>query len=207
MSVRAVYKLEKIHDDPLYLGFAFVDETSLLGSESIYDDFAPASSDWDWEAPRLSDVWRPRVVFGESNPDNDYPTIGLSVPAFSQRAVKGLGEMLVANGELLPLVSSIGTYFAFNVTTIVAALDHDQSEILWSVDAAWAMDIEHFAFIPESLAGATIFRPREVPNYFLVTDAFVARARASHLRGMSLRKVWPLDRGELWQRRKPDELR
>ena len=205
----AVYRLQKIADDKdrLYDGFAFVDESSLLGNRSIYNDFMPASREWDWEPPRLAKIWKPRAVHGERNPENDYPEIGLQVPAFSQRAVDRLGRLLSHNGELLALVCDLGEYFAYNVTRVAEAMDPEGSEVFWAADAAWAQDVDRYEFLPDRLRGLTIFRPREQPNVVLATNVFLEAVRAAKLKGMSFQKLWPLPSGQLWIRRRPVELR
>src|SRR5215210_5058479 len=57
-------------------------------------------------------------------PPNDFPQLG-SMPVFSQQAVEALGEILTANGEVLPLICGgrEGCYYAYNVTREIDALD------------------------------------------------------------------------------------
>ncbi len=49
---------------------------------------------------------------------------------FSRRAVDALGPMLSDNGELLPLVTEVGDYFAYVCLTKLDVLDQEKSRIL-----------------------------------------------------------------------------
>lgn len=203
---QAVFELFKVEERHGLGGFSLVDRSSILGNRDIYADFWPASSEWEWEAPRLARRWTPRKVAGDISPNNDYAELAAQIPCFSQRAVEAIGEVLHANGELLPLYHQLGPYWAFNCTTVVEALDHDKSTIEWADHVGYAMGVERYVFDAALLAGATIFRPREVPNRVLVTSEFLARAKAAKLCGLRFLKLWPLPEGLTNRRARSEEL-
>ena len=129
---------------------------------------------------------------------NDYPCVDLGIPAFSQRAVDALRDLLEPNGELLPLISDIGQYWAFNVTTVADVLDWKRSQIRWLIKPDAASSIERHEFFPSKLRILSIFRIPEIPHATYVTELFAARVREHGLEGFDFRKVWPLPPGVIW---------
>jgi hypothetical protein len=90
---------------------------------------------WFKDGKTIGKAWLPiRVVVNEASmlfPAGDFPNLpGLSPnpPIFSAHAVEILDDLLLSNGELLPLICDEGTYYAFNVTKIVDTLDGNKSE-------------------------------------------------------------------------------
>jgi hypothetical protein len=73
-------------------------------------------------------LWKPVKVIilrddnHQDRPPSDFPSWGGVRPVFSRRAVSALGELLTANGELLPLECESGDYMAYNVTCVRNAL-------------------------------------------------------------------------------------
>ncbi|MEM9369301.1 MAG: DUF1629 domain-containing protein [Planctomycetota bacterium] len=139
-------------------------------------------------------------VTGDVAAFNDYPCIG-PIPVLSQRAVQVLKDLLGPCGELLPLTSDIGDYFAFNILTKSEALDVENSEAEFapSTGKETAFSIDHFEFHRDQVGQHAIFRVREMPAYVLVTDAFKTRVDQAGLFGFQFSKLWPLPRGERWE--------
>jgi hypothetical protein len=134
--------------DPRFNGFIWPDAPSLLGLKEIFFDFEEENGDkLCWQPRRLKSVWKPLKVRGRVNGFNDYPCLELATPVFSRRAVDALGKMLSDNGELLPLVTEVGEYFAYVCLTKLDVLDQKKSRVLRpSEPDATAFDIEYFAF-------------------------------------------------------------
>lgn len=192
-----VFKLRPVLDNPLFEGFASGDTPSVLGRKRIRDDFYPAdSSTWDWTLERLKEKWKPVVVEGRTRSFNDFPCMGMMIPAFSRRAADALRDFLEPNGELLPLIHPAGEYYAYNCLKIVEIVDHAASKAMWShLDPRCALDIDYFAIHADRLAGLSIFRMRELPNICFVTTAFVQRVHEHCLNGFHFVKVWPFPEG------------
>ena len=131
--VKAIYKLEQILDNPKYEGFGMGEQPSLRGKRDRYEDLYPDfdSKIGEWVVPRLSAIWKPLHVLGRVRPYNDFPSMGHSYPVFSARAVDVLRDVLEGNGELLPLVTSVGDYSYFNCTTVADIIDRDRSELTY----------------------------------------------------------------------------
>lgn len=194
-----IFLLEPNVYDPRFRGFIFTGASSLLGLEGLVDDFEVENGEYlDWKPRSLQSVWTPVKVTSPTpvNAFNDYPCLELSTPVFSRRAVDALGEMLTQNGELLPLITDVGEYYAYVCLTKLDALDLKKSRVLRPKEPnTTAFDIEYFAFKKTKVPKEAIFRVREHPGIYLVTDAFKARAEQAGLNGMRFIKVWPLPVG------------
>jgi hypothetical protein len=201
----AVYLVESDREDPRGEGFVAVkDEPPLLGSRGWGDsedrtrDFYPRFPvSPDWTPPRLSDVWRPLRVKGRVRTWNDFPTLELTVPTFSKRAVEVLRDILEANGELLPLKHMLGTWFAFNCRTVADIVDYKRSTI--SMDRGVQKEIDHYTIYPRRLEELSVFRMRhDIGPQFYATQPFVERVRKAGLRNFDFVKIWPWPKGTIW---------
>jgi hypothetical protein len=202
-----LYLVESNRNDPRSEGFTVVDplEPSLLGrrgwndhaDDRIRDFFPPFPIQGDWTSPRLADLWRPLRVKGRVRAWNDFPTIDMVVPAFSQRAVDALGDILEANGELLPLEYEHGTWFAYNCRTVADIVDYTKSTV--SLDCGVQKEIDHYTIYVERLTGLTLFRMRhDVGPALYSTQSFVDRARQAGLRNFDFEKIWSWPKGTIW---------
>jgi hypothetical protein len=134
----------------------------------------------------------------------DYPVLagfpGYPItPIFSHRAAEALAELLEGNGELLPLTSNIGEYYAFNITCEVDALDEEHSEFkLYSElydDLGEDPDfllVTRFMLYLDRVADLSIFKlpKRNRKNIPLVTDRFVQRVQEANLQGFAFNQLW-----------------
>jgi len=192
--------MRRIVDKPYVEGLVFKEPVppSLVGREHIDEDLSPgygSSESRDWTPTFLSRLWAPPKVTGEPSFYFDFPCLRLIIPAFSRHACDVLRDMLEQNGELLPLDSHLGEYYAYNVTKIADVLDVQNSEIDFRCDPPTTGDIDYFAFQEERLEGLSIFRIPEDPVLTIVTDEFVKRARSYDLCGFHFEKSWPLSPG------------
>jgi hypothetical protein len=196
MPENALYNLDKVTDDPEFEGFAFVREESLRKKGGRFTwDFDPddiQTKGRAWTVTRLAPFWSPQPVVGRVQPHNDYPCVNLTIPAFSRRAVDALRDFLEPNGELLPLVSPVGEYYAYNITTVVDILDHERSDIIWfDENHDLALRIRGYECIAEKLAGLSIFRLVEMSSSTFVHQVFVDRVRQHGLQGFDFTRLWP----------------
>jgi len=186
--------------DPRFRGFIIgPGATSVLGHETAYEDLKVIDGmSLDWRTQPLAKHWKPMPVVGPVKSFNDYPCLELTKPVFSRRAVDALGDILTANGDLLPLETDVGEYFLYVVQTKIDALNVPGSDVRRNHAKQAAARIVYFDFIPSRLAGAAIFRIPEQPNYTLVTDRFKERVEQAGLNGFEFAKVWPLPAGADW---------
>src|SRR6185369_10250568 len=113
-------------------------------------------------------------------------------------AVGALSDFLEPNGELLPLDSELGSYYAYNILTVADVLDQAKSQIHWVVPGKLSTIVDRYEVIPERLDGLTIFLLPYLTDRPLVTDAFVNRVREAGMKGMVFVKVWPLPANVSW---------
>ena len=211
VKTMCVYRLEPLSISGMGDGFKLVDTTSLLGTPSIYHDFA----NYDPEQPGQRDRknatfvgrWIPREVTGKIPEHLDYTTIW-ALPVFSLRAVGALRDILEANGEILPLrmPAGMGPFYTCHVTTTADVLDASRSQIRYAPIGQLALGISWYEFRAERMADLTVFRLPERLHDIYVTETFVARAREHNLQGFDFRKVWPLPPGTDWEKLAQAEL-
>jgi hypothetical protein len=205
MPENVLYKLTNMSRDPEFEGFGFVRGDSIRGKGRLTWDFGPddvQTKGRAWTVTRMASFWTPQLVAGRVDPREDYPCVNLTIPAFSRRAVDALRDFLELNGELLPLVSSVGEYYAYNITTVADILDHEKSDIEWFREdqgvpkkQVIALHIRRYECIPERLAGLSIFRLVEEPHLTLVHQVFVDRVRQHRLNGFDFIRLYPLPDG------------
>lgn len=175
----AIYRLDP--DNDRFHNFALADESDA----AIYHRF---------NGTPLGDEWKSLEIMAVDTDDElaqlgDHALLG-TIPVFSERAIASLADTLKANGEALPLVYSRQPYFAFNVTSVVDALDEGLSK-LQRFSSGRVMSIDEFVFRPESVRGRSIFKIPQLPRAFVfVTDDFVDRVRAAGLQGFDFHEVW-----------------
>ncbi len=192
----SLFKLDPVVDNPKFEGFGFKREKSLRGKASLIQDFMPddrKTKGRAWTITPLAPHWVPQPVAGRVRPFNDYPCVDLLIPAFSRRAVDALRDFLEPNGELLPLVSSVGEYYAYNITTVVDILDQDKSEFEWYDDEqphGFPDEVVRYECIPEKMEGLSIFRIVEHAATAFVTQTFVDRVEQLGLQGFHFVKLW-----------------
>jgi hypothetical protein len=185
-----IYVLEPVCDNPLFEGLALLKRSELLDTEP---------EDWSknyrtWQPKLLKKTWpTPRVV-GNVRRFNDYPCINMSKPAFSQRAVDLLRDMLEPNGELLPVKHRIGTYYFYNCTRMTNCVNLSKSDTEW-FDGNVICSTNGLVFIDKLFKGLTIFKERTVLSEIFCSQIFVDRVEAAGLQGFNFTPIWPLPRG------------
>ncbi len=195
-SKQGVYRLETYRFDRRYRRF-------MRSNPETFPEFYPRKhDDTKWVAPRLAATWTPQKLIVDEWPENDYHGEGAPAyltPVFSPRAVEGLREFLEPNGELLPVLTHLGTYYAYNVTRVVDVLDLQKSDVSWSAGkTSRAHEVNRFEF-KESVKDLTIFKIPQMPVAIYITEPFVLRVRELGLNGMWITKCWPMAKAEDWQ--------
>ncbi len=205
IRVSEIFELTIVTDDPRFEGFALAQSKSVLGRDSLDDDLTPgfveAEKNTNWRQVKLGAKWKPPKVEGRVAEFNDFPGIDMVLPAFSQRAVDALKDLLEPNGEILPLRSNTKTKFYFyNILNIANVLNKSRSVCeFWCRPPTTAVDIEHFEFHKNKVQELSIFRIPQLPVYTFVTNVFVDRVNACGLTGFDFTKVWPLPKSVDWR--------
>ncbi|WP_149497469.1 imm11 family protein [Roseiconus lacunae] len=197
-----LFSLKFEYDDPRFSQFSFPEDApSYFGNPHLSKDFdSDNAGKLDWNPHKLADVWEPQKVIGDVAGFCDYPTVD-NKPAFSARAVAVLRDLLEPCGELLPLLTPIGEYFAFNIQVVSDALDRERSNASLGDPGSskeTAFGIKHFIFNESLLGDHAIFRVREYPPMVVVSDQFKTRAEDAGLNGLHFAKIWPYAADESW---------
>jgi len=177
-------------DNPLYEGLA-----SVPGEENLYE---PWPKDWlqnyrTWDPKLLKPTWpKPRVI-GNVRRFNDYPCVN-GHPAFSQRAVDLIRDLLEPNGELLPVRHQLGVYYFFNCRRMSNCVDLEKSEVS-RIDGGVIASTRKLVFLDNMLDGLTIFKIRTRLVEVFCSQIFVDRVEEAGLQGFKFVPIWPLPEG------------
>ena len=167
-----------------------------------YEVFGLFNKD-DWDVLEMldngepvADKWHPIRVRprppspAELRMPGDFPYLGSIIPMFSGRAVEALRDVLEPNGELLALDCLEGVYCAYNLLTIIDALDQNRSDLKRFPSSGRIMLMNRYEFNPELLDDAVIFALPDMRGRRFVTDEFVQRVRSAGLLGFEFHRVW-----------------
>lgn len=144
------------------------------------NDWIPLAAEWIDDA------------LNEGKPESDFPTLG-STPVFSRRAVDALSDMLIENGELLPLALANGNYFVYNTTRVIDALDEERSELV-RLSTGRVMRVVKYVF-HQTVGFTPVFRIPQLRTKVFVTDRFMERVTTAGLTGFALKPVWETAHG------------
>ena len=149
-----------------------------------------------FKGERIRSGWLPLKVEILYEPEDEYLlpagdfTMISAMPIFSQKAVEVLDDVLLTNGELLPLSYAEGVYYAFNITTIVDVLDLPASEVVYFPDSERVMTVRKYRFRSDQLVNLQIFKLPQLPiSPSFVTEDFVKIVEQSGLTGFRFKKL------------------
>lgn len=153
---------------------------------------------WGFNGTPKAAAWIPAEVtlfresdFFEGTKPSDFPYLTPGVPVFTPRSLTAVKDLLEPHGEILPLRSEDGVFFAYNITRIVDCLDVANSQVSFFRDGVRIMDVKRYAFFPERIAGIPIFKIPQFPrSEVFVTDEFVQRVRDHGLTGFRFKLRW-----------------
>jgi hypothetical protein len=123
-------------------------------------------------------------------PPNDYPKIG-GMPVFSKKAVDCLQNILLKNGEVLPLLfeGKENVYFAFNPLRDIDALDEAHSDLA-RFENGRIMHVKKYVFLSDELEGEILFKIPQETGRLYTTDKFMDRVKECSLTGFLFRPLW-----------------
>jgi hypothetical protein len=152
-----------------------------------------------WDGQPKSERWKPvevrltAVGGGQRLLESDFLVVHRGGFFLSERAALVLSDVLLANGELLPLTADGDRYLAFNPLDEVDALDPKRTWYWPTQDYpdGW---VETPAFRPEAVAGRRLVRlPQTSLSPFYVDGSFKRRVERAGLQGLRFRLVWSDD--------------
>ncbi len=150
-------------------------------------DGQSAATNWiPIHVKRVKDEVRKRKML-----PGDFPGGGLGDLAMSKKAKETIGPFLKQYGELLPLACDDGEFWTLNVTCIIDALDETKSVLHRSKQDGSILIIAKYAFRPEALENAVIFRiPQYARGSIFVTTPFVELIKSTDLTGIVFKQIW-----------------
>ena len=119
----------------------------------------------------------------------DFPELAPGIVVVSRRALESLVDILTKHGEILPLTSDDGDFFAFNVTRLIDALDDVNSKAR-RFSSGRIMELLEPVFYGELLRGEAIFKVPERTSTVFVTQDFVSRVQEAGLSGALFLEAW-----------------
>jgi hypothetical protein len=207
---RSIYYLDNYTDIKEYSGFVWSGSTpSLFGNANIEEDFELTyrESDGLWVPSVIGDKWKKISVFHDRDKVhewNDYPMVSYT-PAFSKRAMDCLHDLLEPHGEILPVSSEDGDYFAYNCTTHIDVLDFERSVFFHSylddseLMDTYGVDKYEFTLSDDQIEELPFFRINRFDLYYFVNHRFVERIQEYSLNGFMPIKIWPFSDDVSWK--------
>lgn len=123
-----------------------------------------------------------------SLPKADITLVESHIPVFSKRAIDALGDMLVGRGDIVSVSCSDGEYFAFNVTSLLNAMDTKSSDIKYFPNGK-IMAVRSYV-LHQSKISSPIFKLSQTPmRAVFVTDDFVEVVERAQLVGFLFEQV------------------
>lgn len=177
VQIQDVYSLRRNHDECEVMTFC----NATADHSLLYKFNGQIISDWI----------APAVVFDrtKSQKISDFPIFSVHVPVFSKKAVQCMEEILLTHGQILPLKCERDEYFAYNVTTVIDAIDEEKSEII-RIPTGKIVHVTKFVLNDDKLTGNSIFKLKhlELMEVF-VTGDFVERVAQNNLSGFDFCKI------------------
>lgn len=139
----------------------------------------------------LSGTWEPQPVrfLYKSRKKGDCPSLH-SIPFFSAKAVKVLGEIMGENVEYLPVTGEASKFTIVNVIKVIDALDMEKSDLIYFPDGRIMSKRKialKFEKIPENV---NLFKLTEFPRTtVIVSDNFKDAVEKNGLKGFAFEKV------------------
>ncbi len=141
-------------------------------------------------------TWRPipmKLVSQDEGVEASYsdsPWLGEHTLIFRTPLKEALGALLMANGELLPLVCSEADLVVFNATRMIDALNEEEST-LSRFSGGQIYWIKRYVFRPDVVDGVDIFKiPNLTVSPTFVSERFVDTWNACGLVGLDFLPVW-----------------
>lgn len=121
---------------------------------------------------------------------SDFPWLGSHALVMRRRALDSLGDLLLQNGEILPLATEDNVeLFVFN-SKVLDALDEETSSVMRFPGTNRIMRVRKYEFIESKVTDIAIFRLPFRASPTFVSDSFVERYKTADLVGLEFKEVW-----------------
>ena len=119
----------------------------------------------------------------------EMPWMGEHLLVLKPRAVSNLRDICLQAGELLPLSCDSAELLAWNVTTVVDALDETQSS-LERFPSGRIMSVNKYQFKSRLVQGLVAFRVPQIRTSIFLGPEFFEKAKEAGLTGTCFKEVW-----------------
>ena len=147
-----------------------------------------------------TDLKGTRLSLNPDTPDGplpDYSSLsGLGIGVFSDRAVTVLRQILDSHGQLFAVEFPQSSYFLYNITTMIDALDHQHCVLeYWPrIKRVFEFPVRRvleYAFHEQLLQNVHLFKIPEFPTtQIYVTGNFVEEVQSRGLTGFRFTRLW-----------------
>jgi hypothetical protein len=121
---------------------------------------------------------------------SDFPWLGSHALVMRRAAVDALGDILDANGEVLPLSTEDDVQLYVLNARVIDALDDARSSVMRFPGTDRIMRIKKAAFVASAIDGHDLFRLPHRASSTYVSPRFVDRVKEAGLRGLVFNEVW-----------------
>ena len=140
-----------------------------------------------WNKPQIYSDYHP-----ESHPYVDYPgfVYHTAVCIFSKKATDVLLPVIRNDVEVLPVISTEGSYCAINVTNVGDYIDYEHTKAKLFKSSGRIMSFLALAFQQDAIKNTNIFRLPVGPKKYYVSDSFRNAVLNNDLSGFRFDLVW-----------------
>lgn len=164
-----------------------------LENPQLFFQLLKHSSDQPWQ-----ENWNPNQFFLQTGPKEQQLSYGElsflipSIPLIHERLIDSLSSLLTPYGELLPMPSENGIYYAYHVLKAYDALDWERS-ITYRYPKS-LVQIQRYEFQVEKVKRPLFFRLPHSYAPFFATESFLQRLNDLNGEGWQFEKCWESER-------------
>lgn len=115
-----------------------------------------------------------------------------TTPILSEKAVEVMKDVLLDFGQIFPVLTPVGSYYIYNCTNIIDALDKDKSIIKYIGDSKkYSIGYEKFEFKKEIVIGQDAFRLKDESElYLFISENIKELVESAGLTGFEFELAW-----------------
>lgn len=139
-----------------------------------------------------SEQWEPIAVKKMEDKElSNAPGFYSHIPVFDKKTLDIVKDLIKNSVEVLPLLSSLGEFYAINVIEVLNCINYDKSEFKTFRDGNRIMGFIQYEFIEEVIKGKHIFKIVDEPlRRPFVSDEFRIRVQKNNLKGFKFELAW-----------------
>lgn len=113
------------------------------------------------------------------------------IPVFDKKTLDTVTDLIENSVEILPLLSSVGEFYAINVTEVLNSIDYNKAEFKTFRDGKRIMRFIKYEFIEDIVRGKHIFKIVDEPlRRPFVSNEFRLKVQSNNLKGFKFELAW-----------------